>query len=1212
MYLVSLSARSRSGLLAAFAAFSVAISIVPAASASPYAPSTSLPSAPAATSGLKVIGVEVEHQENPLGIDVERPRFGWTLEAPTSHAVQSAYQIVVSDEAGDAVVWDSGKVESARSFDVEYAGPALESRTRYSWSVRVWDEGGRASAWSEAAWFETAFIAPGEFGGDWIGAQDELPTPSFEGSSWIWHPQGNPADSAPVGSRYFRRTFELPAGQAITSAEMQLTADDAFTLHVNGEEAARSPRVQDAWRTATVVDIAAYLQPGSNVIAIEAINTQPGPAGLLGTLEVELDSGGDPVRLVTDDTWVSSDTEAEGWQQPEFDGSAWPAALEAAAYGSGPWGSSVTAAVPPEPLLRREFTADQPIESARVYVSGLGYYKLFVNGGRIGDHELDPGFTVYDKTVLYATYDVTDALRAGDNAIGVSLGRGYYAMTRPDEWMTSPWHGEPKLKLQLDITYTDGTTDQILSDDSWKLAEGPTRSESLWFGETYDARLERPGWTAPGYDDTGWRPARVVPTPQGRLTAQQFPPIKVTEPLTAGEVTEPRDGVHVYDFTDPTAGWAKIAVTGPVGAEVKITYGEKLRNDGTVDNAGAFGMAMQVYTYILDGDGLETYRPSYSYAGFRYVQVEVPDGVEVESVEGERVHSAVPPTGDFRSSSDLLDRYHSAQANTILNNLHSVPTDTPMYEKRPYTADGQLISDSAIANFDVQEFYANWMRAHRDDQTAEGTVGHTVPGTVGGKDIVDPVWSASFVLVTWDLYWYYGDTRVVEENYDAMKAWLDHFEDEVAATDGIYTGFSYGDWLAPGAAYPPEGTRLTGTAYLHMTATAMADMATALGHDADAQHFDDFADSLASAINTEFYDEQKGAYYDDPAAGYRQTSNLFPLSLGIVPAEHREAVVANLVKDIEDRGVHLNTGALGTKIILPVLTDLGYGDLAYDIATNPTYPGWGYWFEQLGATTMWEEWHEGSRSHQHAFLGTVEDWLYQRVAGIEPAAPGYTEIRIKPHPVGDLTNAAAHVDSPLGRVASAWTRKQGVLTLRTQVPVGATADVFVPAASRRVVVAPAGATFVQMEDGFARFEVGSGKHTFRVVGRSDLAVRNQVVGPRRVKVGATARFRLVVSNLGPDAAAGPITLTDQLPSGLRAVSARGKGWQCRVRRAAGTITCVRVADLGAARTAGRVVVTARATRGAVGRPAVSWAEVAGVGDTRRTNNRDSALLRVQP
>lgn len=1031
--------------------------------------------------GVRVGGLEVEHQTNPLGIDTTRPRFGWLLDSETRGARQTAYQIVVSSKRdGRADVWDSGKRLSSRSFDVEYAGPALRSRTRYFWKVRVWDAAQRASQWSKAAWFETAFLNPDEFQGEWIGGQGTLSAPSFEGASWIWYPQGNPADSAPVGARYFRRAFDLAAGE-VTAATFQLTADDSFTLYVNGQHVASSPQVPDSWRTATFVDVASALRPGRNVVAIKAVNAQPGPAGLVGKLQVE--GLPDPVELVTDGAWQAADSMTDGWQQPDFDDSAWPQALAAASYGSGPWGSSVTAPVPPEPLLRQDFSANKRISSARAYVSGLGYYKLFLNGERIGDHELDPGFTVYDKTVLYATYDVTAALRRGENAIAASLGRGYYAMTRPDEWMASPWHSDPKLKVELDISFTDGSTQRVVSDDGWKTAEGPTHMESLWFGESYDARLEQPGWNGPGFDDTKWRPAESVAAPAGTLRAQAFPPIKVTENLPITDVTRPKDGVRVYDFGNPTAGWASVALRGPAGAEVKITYGEKLRADGTVDNSGAFGMSLQAYSYLLKGGGLERYRPSYSYAGFRYVQVELPAGVELRSVKGERVHSAVQPTGDFTSSSQLLTRYHDAQANTVLNNLHSVPTDTPMYEKRPYTADGHLMSDSAIASFDMQDFLANWMRIHRDDQTPEGTIGHTAPATLGGKQVDDPVWSASYVLVNWDLYWYYGDTRVLAENYAGMKAWLTHFEEKIAETGHIYTGFSYGDWVAPGAASPPEGSRLSGTAYLYLTSTTLADIARALGHEDDAEHFEALASDIADAFNAEFLDEASGAYYDNRSAGYRQTSNLLPLSLGIVPEAHRAAVVAGLVDDIESRGVHLNTGALGTKIILPVLTDIGHGELAYKVATNPTYPGWGYWFEELGATTMWEEWQANSRSHDHAFLGTVDDWLYQRVAGIEPAAAGYTKIRIKPHPVGSLTTASADVDSPLGQVSTTWTRKHGTFTLRTTVPVGATADVFVPAQDRRDVTAPAGALFVGMADGYARFRVDSGSYAFRAVDR---------------------------------------------------------------------------------------------------------------------------------
>ncbi|MFD3456231.1 family 78 glycoside hydrolase catalytic domain [Streptomyces sp. NPDC058691] len=1035
---------------------------------------------------LTVSGLEVEHQVQPLGVDVPRPRLSWQV-APGHGAAgrapvgQAAYEVEVSTSPGGrGKVWDSGRVRSSRSFDVVYDGPALASRSRYYWRVRVWDGSGKASPWSGEARFETAFVDPDDFHGTWIGAHDKAPALRLDDANWIWYPEGDPADSAPAGTRYMRRTFDVPAQAQISSAEMQLTADDRFTLWVNGTQVASSPPVADSWRTAGVVDIAPYLHSGSNVLAVEATNTNQGPAGMLASLHFQ--GTGSPADLVTDDDWKAGGSAADGWEQPGYDDAAWPNAREAARYGAGPWGRSVSAPPPPETLLRDEFTADKHIASARAHIAGLGYNKLYLNGRRIGDRELEPGFTVYDKTVLYSTYDVTDALRTGGNAIGVSLGRGFYAMTDPDEWKASSWWGEPKLKLELDITYTDGTRRQVVSDDSWKVSDGPTTTQSLWFGETYDARAEQAGWDRPGFDDGAWRRALTVAGPKGTLRSESFPPVKVTGHLKAEHTGTPADGTHVYDYGSPTAGWARIGVEGPAGATVTVTYGEKLRADGTVDNTGAFGLGLQKYSYTLKGDGVEYYQPSYSYAGFRYAQVVVPQGVTLRSVDGMRVHTAVASTGDFTSSSDLLNRYQDAQADTILNNLHSIPTDTPMYEKRPYTADGFLYADSAIANFDMQNFYESWMRSHRDDQNDDGSIGPTVPTTESGKQVKDPIWSASYVLGTWDLYWYYGDTQAVAENYDGMKAWLEHYERDIAATGGIYTGFSYGDWLSPEGANAPEGTRLSGTAYIYLTATRLATMAKALGHDADARHFGAFAVQVKDTFNATFYDRDKEAYYDNAAAGYRQTANLLPLSFGMVPKEHRPAVIDNLVEDIHARGDHLDTGALGTKALLPVLTDAGHADLAYTVATNPTYPGWGYWFEGLGATTMWEEWNANSRSHDHAFMGTVDDWLYQDVAGIEPAAPGYTKVTIRPHAVGGLTHASAHVESPLGRIASSWTRAKGRFTLRVDMPVGSTAEVLVPVSGRQKVHPPAAAKAGERGGGYARFTVGPGSHLFRVTG----------------------------------------------------------------------------------------------------------------------------------
>lgn len=1066
------------------------------------APWLGAPASAADLPALRVTDLRVENLTAPLGIDEARPRLGWRLGSEARGASQSAYQVEVSTDAGlDDDVWDSGKVTSSGSAEAEYGGDALRSKSSYHWRVRVWDGDDQPSAWSEPATFETAFLDQSDFLGDWIGSPNRMPTSSLTGASWIWYPEGNPASSAPSGARYLRKNFTIDAGTSVTSAQVLMTADDYFTLYVNGEVAVASPTSGEAWRTIRVADISPYLHEGRNTLAVVAQNAGAGAAGVVGRVRVQTSDG--TIDIATDSSWVAGNTLQDGWNTATFDDSAWPAAKIGAAFGSGPWGGAPSAPVPPEPLLRRDFDVDKKVASARAYVSGLGYYKLFLNGKRVGNHELDPGFTDYDDTVLYATYDVTDALVAGDNVVGVSLGRGFFGQLQPDEWVSSAWHDDPKLKLHLEVTYDDGTTERVLSGTDWRAANGPTTSESVWFGESYDARLDKSGWNAPGYDASGWSSAVRVRKPGGDLRSQLFPAIEVTDEIPVVATAQPKSGTTVYDFGVPTAGWAKIAFSGPAGANVTMSYGEKLRADGTVNNDNVF-FSVQNYSYTLKGGGTELHRPSYSYAGFRYLQVNVPAGVTVESVVGERVHTAVERVGDFSSSNALLDKYDEAQAETIVNNLHSVPTDTPMYEKRPYTADGFLAADSAIALFDMQNFYENWMRTHRDDQSPDGTFGNTVPGTVGSKSQTDPVWSASYIEVNWDLYQYYGNTRVLKDNYAGLKAWMDHYEANIASTGGIYTGFSYADWLSPAGATAPEGTRLVATAYLYRGAKLMARIAKALDRDADAEHYEELATSIRGTFNSTFYDESAGAYFDKKSAGYRQTSNLLALSFGLVTDEAKSTVVENLVTDIETKGNHLNTGAIGTKELLPVLTENGHADLAFKVATNPTYPGWGYWFTALGADTMWEEWGAESRSHNHPFLGTVVDWQYQHVAGIQPAAPGYRKVKIQPYTIDGLKNAEAHVESPFGDIASSWRRAADSYTLDVTIPVGSTADVYVPVgAGDTVTTTPAlpEAAASPAADGFQKFTVGSG--TYRFVAAEGLASKTPPVISGSPVVGET-------------------------------------------------------------------------------------------------------------
>lgn len=748
----------------------------------------------------------------------------------------------------------------------------------------------------------------------------------------------------------------------------------------------------------------------------------------------------------------------------------------------------------PEPLLRREFDLPKDVAQARLHISGLGYYEAALNGARVGDHQLDPGFTSYDKTVLYVTHDVTQQLRRGENAIGVRLGRGFYATKTGGsfyQWYATPWNSDPKVKLQLDVRFTDGTTASILSDEKWKAADGPTTRDSVLLGDVYDARIEPAGWTGAEFNDFTWAPAVLATPPQGALRAQTAPPIRVTGATAPEAITRPKSGVAVYDFGIPRAGWSRVRLRGPAGTKVTVKYGEKLLPDGTVQHTGSFyapDEQLQTDTYTLSGNGTETWEPRYSYKGYRYVELEgSPALPEVVDIEGRLVHNDVKSVGGFKSSSALFNGLHAAMRRTMLANLHSIPTDTPMYEKNGWTADAHLFADSSIRNFDMAAFWEKWMGDVRDSQRPAGDLPAISPTPPRGfGDLIDPVWAAAYVYINWDLYTYYGDVRTLREHYDPMKRWIEHLESTIRGTEYIWEGYSFGDWVSPGNVFAPEGTRLAGTAFVYDQTRTMARIARVRGQDEDAKRFDTLAETIARRFNEEFYNAEKGIYETEKKdVGYRQGSNLFALHFDLVPAGERKRVLENLVQDIMvTRKGHLNTGAPSTKMILPVLTEAGYGDVAYTVATNPTYPGWGFWAAK-GATTMWEYWEEGSRSRQHAFMGTIDDWFFTHLAGLQPAAPGWREITVKPYLIGDLDHASAHTTTPSGRAASGWRKKGDRLELTVEVPPNTTAQISVPtrdAASvteggRPAAEAP-GLRTLGSANGYATYAVGSGTYVF--------------------------------------------------------------------------------------------------------------------------------------
>ncbi|MGH2947911.1 MAG: family 78 glycoside hydrolase catalytic domain [Solirubrobacteraceae bacterium] len=1049
------------------------------------------------TATMAVTDLLTEYAREPLGLDERRPRLSWILESSTRGQAQTAYRLQVATSrelllAARPDVWDSGTVESSRSVNVAYGGPALESATRYWWRVRAWDVDDRPSAWSDPTWWETGLLQQSEWEADWIGrdvdSSEEAPPPDLEGSQWIWYPEGDPGTAAPPGTRYFRRAVTIPAGKTVDRARMLLTVDDSFIAYVNGREIARST---STWQHAVTADVTGQLQPGSNVLAIQGTNASNSPAGAIGVLEVTF-ADDSTLTIRTDEQWKAFNADVPDWNEAGFDDTGWPAALELAPFGEGVWtccGGVDTSPPSPsvDPLLRKEFSITKPVLQARVYVAGLGYHELRLNGRKVGDHVLEGEVNDFTKRVGYKTYDVTPYLKSNVNAVGVMLGRGFFDVdqTTPLEWHLAPWRDEPKLLLQMEIRYADGSSATIVSDDTWQAVKGPITHDSVFGGEDYDARLERPGWDTAD-DASQWPQAEVVEAPGGRLVATDNDPVKVADTLRPVGMTEPQPGVYVLDMGHTITGWGRLTVSGAAGTTITMRYGQKLLSDGTVDyHKGWHGGRSQTDRYTLDGEGTETWEPRFSFKSFRYLQVEgLPSTPQADTVVGRSVHSAVASAGTFDSSNALYDTFHDGMRRTILGNLQGYPAVDPFYEKSGWTEDVFVAAQSMIYEFDLARFFGEWLEDVRDSQLPDGHIPIIIPSPGWGYTswgTPSPVWTAVYPIMAWRMYENYGDRRLLAEHFPAIKRYIDR---EVSRLqDGIVAAEFLGDWVAPGYAVPPEDTRLAGTAYVYRQLLLVADMAEVLRRP-DADHYRRQAALVRDRFNATFLDEAQGHYATARDPGYRQTSNLLPLAFGMVPERYEERVLGSLVADVRARGDHLNTGTLGTEVILPVLTENGYVDVAHAIASQRTNPSWGHWYAN-GADTMWESWGLNPRSRAHFFLGTIDQWLYEDVAGIEAAGPGFKRIAIRPHPDEGLAEAKGKYASVHGEIESEWEAEDGDFRLEVTIPVNTTATVAVPADDVSSVTeggVPAvdapGVRFLRMEDGYAVFEVGSGKYRF--------------------------------------------------------------------------------------------------------------------------------------
>jgi len=1045
------------------------------------------------TEPIRVVELRTEFARNPLGIDAVKPRLSWWLAGGGRGVRQSAYQILVAsspDRLTDkrADLWNSGRVSSSESVDIEYAGRPLAARSLCHWTVRVWDADGEPSGWGAPNQWEMGLLDPADWLGTWIGAAAGRSELTLDKAHWIWFPEGDPAAGLPPMERYFRRSFDVPADRRVKRARILLTADDRFVLWANGVKQAETT-ADGQWRDGRVVDLTAALATGGNVLAIAATNTSASPAGLIARLAVEYETG-PPSILDSGGEFRASDRVPDGWQDPAFDDGSWVRAQEVVLYGGGPWGRGVseTEVVTPAPLLCREFMVRENVRRARLYVAGVGYHELELNGRKVGDHVLDPAPTDYDERVLSVTHDVTAMLHKGQNAVGAELGRGFFGerVSTAWDWTTATWHGEPRLLAQLEIEYADGTRDTVVTDPQWCYAEGPTQSDSIYAGETYDARLARPGWSTPGHDRRDWPAAAELAAPAGRVVAQRGHPIQVVETVAPVAITEPLPGTYVFDLGRTLGGWAELRVQGPPGTRLALQYSQQLHADGTADADQTYvqGGRFQCDEYVLSGSGTEIWRPRFSHKSFRYVQVTgLPAEPGKDFLRGHEVRTAAPVTSGFFCSNELYNRIHGLVVRSTGHHLLGIPAVDVMYEKIGWTADGHLNLPSVALNFRARAFLVKWLDDLGDSQRPDGLMPVIAPSGGWGYDWRAPEWTAAYPIVMWELYQRFGDRRTLDAHYGRVRRYVDWSMAQLDG-DGLAVS-SLGDWLAPGGTQPPEDRRLSATAYLCRTVQIVVDAASVLGFDTDVRSYSELLNVVRDRFNAAFLDRERGNYRTATDDGYRQTSNLLPLAFGLVPAGLVEQVVAGLVADVRARGHHLDTGALGTALLLPLLTRHGHVDVAHAVASQRTYPSWGYWLDN-GADTLWETWelhNEGQGrppSHDHYLFGSIDRWFFEHLAGITAAEPGYRHVRIRPSVTG-LAHATARIETVRGMVGVEWRHDGGSLVLRVEVPANTTADVHVPGAGAGVALegarpggGPPGVT--PLGDGV--FRVGSGNHQF--------------------------------------------------------------------------------------------------------------------------------------
>ncbi len=1032
------------------------------------------------------VHLRCEYMRNPLGLDASTPHLSWQSDSTAQNWKQAAYEVLVASNiehlrAGKPDVWDSGKISSDESLGISYGGPALESRKRYYWKVRVWDSAGNASDSTEDAWWEMGLLHPEDWKAKWISWTNPDDESDRKNVHWIWLGGQNGLAAVPNAIGNFR--LSVPLKDNPKSVILLLSVRGDYVAKVNGVEVDGKHR----WGAFDRRDISDDLKVGDNLVEVRVTapesdgNAKTSTAGIAALVKI-IRNDGSVTRITTGENWDATPQGSTSWQ---------PASITAD-LGDKRMGG-LQSMPQPAAAFRRTIDVAKKVASARLYITALGSYRAFINGKPVTNNVLTPDFTDYRKRVFYQVYDVAEYLTEGKNQISALLGDGWYGS--PLTWYGVNFFSLPdRFEAQLEITFADGSRDAVATDESWKASASPILGSQIYGGETYDARQEQPGWQSATFDDSHWSHASIAEAPAIAVTSQITEPVHQIDAVKPKSVHALPNGVYVVDMGQNMVGWVTLKVKGSAGTKVRMRFAEIVNPDGSIYTENLRG-ADSTDTYILKGGGQESFAPHFTFHGFRYVELTgYPGKPSLDSVTGNVVSSvAQSPSARLSTSSDLVNRMYEIGLWGQRGNFLSVPTDCPQRDERlGWMGDAGVFWRTGAYNFDVAAFSEKFIQDIVDAQTKQGAFTNvspdTLPGEGGGTQEPQapeesitgaPGWGDAGVIVPWTTWMQYGDKAVIEKKWDAMQRWMEFIQSrnpDYIRKNGV--GPNFADWLAPD---PNTDKDLLATAYWALIGNMMSQMAHALGKDADAKQYDELVANIRSAF-------QKAYIKEDGTVGTgTQTSYVVALYTKMAPSSVEPALTDKLVKDIESRNWHLSTGFLGTPFLLFTLSDHGHSDVAYRLLLNDTYPSWGYMLAK-GATTWWERWNGDTgdpamNSYNHYAFGSVVAWVYRYAAGIDTYsnAPGFKEIVIHPHLDPRMSSARAEYDSVYGKIVSDWkTTANGSFTLRVTIPANTSAKIYLPSGAGTHVTEDGKPIETQNDADSSLVRVGSGTYSFEV------------------------------------------------------------------------------------------------------------------------------------